>query len=175
MTNPTTVDSSTRSSTLLRALSITQPWAGAIAWLGKDVENRTWGTDYRGSLLIHASAGREPTAQRLASTLTVAYLAAGPGGESAAGRKLTAVNAAAQPTGRHLALAELVDVCRAGLTGQACKCGRWAEPGRVHWRLANVQPLTPQIPARGRLGLWTPDTATVAALAAQGVRLGDRS
>jgi len=39
----------------MQALSIRQPWAWAIIHAGKDVANRTWGTRYRGPLLIHAS------------------------------------------------------------------------------------------------------------------------
>ena len=39
----------------MKALSIRQPWAWAIIHAGKDVENRPWGTRYRGPLLIHAS------------------------------------------------------------------------------------------------------------------------
>jgi hypothetical protein len=38
----------------MMTLSIRQPWAWAI-FNGKDVENRTWATKYRGDLLIHAS------------------------------------------------------------------------------------------------------------------------
>jgi len=38
----------------LKALSLTQPMAWAI-FNGKNVENRTWRTNYRGPLLIHAS------------------------------------------------------------------------------------------------------------------------
>jgi hypothetical protein len=41
----------------MRALSIRQPWAHLIIFGGKDVENRTWKTDYRGPLLIHAAKG----------------------------------------------------------------------------------------------------------------------
>lgn len=37
------------------ALSIRQPWADAILYAGKDVENRTWPTRYRGPVLIHAA------------------------------------------------------------------------------------------------------------------------
>ncbi|HVF59232.1 MAG TPA: ASCH domain-containing protein [Thermoanaerobaculia bacterium] len=36
------------------ALSVRQPWADLIVWGIKDVENRTWRTDFRGNLLIHA-------------------------------------------------------------------------------------------------------------------------
>ena len=41
------------------ALSVRQPWAFAIAYLGKDRENRQWHAmpKYRGPLLIHASKG----------------------------------------------------------------------------------------------------------------------
>ena len=39
------------------AMSLKQPWAGAVAFLGKDVENRSrWPFKYRGPIIIHASA-----------------------------------------------------------------------------------------------------------------------
>jgi hypothetical protein len=38
----------------MKAISVKQPWAWAL-FHGKPVENRTWETDYRGELLIHAS------------------------------------------------------------------------------------------------------------------------
>ena len=43
----------------MKVLSVRQPWC----WLlfnGKDIENRTWRTSYRGPLLIHASLGKDP-------------------------------------------------------------------------------------------------------------------
>lgn len=39
---------------LTKALTIHQPWAWAILRAGKNIENRTWPTSYRGPLLIHA-------------------------------------------------------------------------------------------------------------------------
>lgn len=39
------------------ALSIRQPWCHHILFDGKDVENRSWRTDFRGLVLIHASRG----------------------------------------------------------------------------------------------------------------------
>lgn len=36
------------------ALSVRQPWADLIVDGIKDVENRTWSTDFRGRLLVHA-------------------------------------------------------------------------------------------------------------------------
>jgi len=38
-----------------RALSIAEPWAYLIAAGFKQLENRTWRTDYRGTIAIHAS------------------------------------------------------------------------------------------------------------------------
>ena len=42
----------------MKAISLWQPWAWAITHAGKDVENRTWPTRYRGPLLIHAAKRR---------------------------------------------------------------------------------------------------------------------
>lgn len=39
------------------ALSIRQPWAWAILYAGKDIENRSWSTSFRGPVCIHASKG----------------------------------------------------------------------------------------------------------------------
>ena len=41
---------------LLWALSVRQPWTNLIVWGLKDIEIRTWVTNYRGLLLIHAGA-----------------------------------------------------------------------------------------------------------------------
>ncbi|MDO8605719.1 MAG: ASCH domain-containing protein [Phaeospirillum sp.] len=37
------------------AISIRQPWCHHILFDGKDVENRSWPTKFRGLVLIHAS------------------------------------------------------------------------------------------------------------------------
>lgn len=42
----------------MKCLSIRQPWASLIVAHGKDIENRSWSTAYRGPLLIHAAATR---------------------------------------------------------------------------------------------------------------------
>lgn len=41
----------------MKALSIRQPWASLIIKAGKDIENRSWPTKFRGRILIHASKG----------------------------------------------------------------------------------------------------------------------
>lgn len=40
----------------MKALSIKQPWASLIAHGIKDIENRTWKTNFRGRIYIHVSA-----------------------------------------------------------------------------------------------------------------------
>lgn len=39
----------------MKALSVKNPWASLI-FHGKNIENRTWKTSFRGTVLIHASA-----------------------------------------------------------------------------------------------------------------------
>ena len=38
----------------MKALSIQQPWSYAILYLGKNIENRTWNTNFRGEFYIHS-------------------------------------------------------------------------------------------------------------------------
>ncbi|MEO6522225.1 MAG: ASCH domain-containing protein [Mucilaginibacter sp.] len=40
----------------MKALTIKQPWAGLIVSGAKDIENRTWKTNFRGRIYVHASA-----------------------------------------------------------------------------------------------------------------------
>ncbi len=41
----------------MKALSIRQPWAWLIVHGGKDIENRSWHTKFRGRFLVHAAKG----------------------------------------------------------------------------------------------------------------------
>lgn len=40
----------------MKAITIKQPWASLIVEGIKDIENRTWKTNFRGKVLIHAAA-----------------------------------------------------------------------------------------------------------------------
>ena len=44
----------------VKVLSVKNPYAYLIIQGGKDVENRTWTTDYRGRLYIHSSGDAMP-------------------------------------------------------------------------------------------------------------------
>lgn len=41
----------------MKAISIRQPWAWAIMYASKDIENRDWPTNFRGTIAIHAAKG----------------------------------------------------------------------------------------------------------------------
>jgi hypothetical protein len=47
---------SLKSGETYRILSVHPPWAWSILFAGKDIENRSWSTPYRGPILIHASS-----------------------------------------------------------------------------------------------------------------------
>ncbi|MGA4844719.1 hypothetical protein [Streptomyces sp. G45] len=112
----------------LRGLTIRQPWADAVAYLGKTIENRTWRTTYTGPLLIHAGLGVDKEAAKQAP-------AGLPGVRGA-------VIATARLTGCHRCDGE---------------CSRWAEPGVWHWELTDVQALTEPVRVTGARRLWVPD------------------
>src|SRR5260370_1114928 len=57
----------------MRALSVRQPWAWAIAAAGKDVENRSWKSGYRGLIAIHAAMTREDAGGLPLRSLACAY------------------------------------------------------------------------------------------------------
>lgn len=136
----------------MKALTIHQPWAAAIAHGGKRVENRAWLTYHRGLIAIHAGAsvGIRRTYDRAIRSVTVWS-----GYESIA----TVVDQAAV-RGAVVAVASLGDVCSAsrffGLSMPLqCDCGNWAQSGQRHFILTDVHPLPTPVPARGAQQLWT--------------------
>lgn len=131
----------------MRALSIIQPWASLIATGIKDIENRTWRTNYRGEFLIHASAKRLPAGW---TALTSEQYAAAtrlvnPYGKENDVKQL--------PVSAIIGKARLVD----------CVLNHpsvWAEKGVWNWVLADVQLFsTPILNVKGRLGFWEFDDA----------------
>lgn len=109
----------------VRGITLRQPWASAVADLGKDVENRTWATPYRGLLAIHAGLRVERDAVDELGIATDQRL----------------------PRGCIIAVARLSDVVDNSPS-------RWARAGHFHWLLTDVQRLADPIPLTGRLGLF---------------------
>lgn len=152
----------------MKALTIKQPWAWAIAAGGKDIENRSWATQHHGRLAIHAGSAWDG-AGAMDDRVINAVTAAGGQPPKAVRTLLTdQVVELLRDKGRFIpgaviAVARLVDVCTAQ---SSCTCGPWAVPGQCHWRLAVVRPLHTPVPCKGRLGLWDlPEAVKVAVLA----------
>lgn len=130
----------------LRALSIQHPWAAAIAYGAKTVENRTWPAPRWAIgqvIAIHASKKPDISARP-------------PAGESwPTERKmhLGAVIALAKVTGCHHSdecMMPEIALPASGRTG----CSPWAVRGQFHIELADVRPLPEPVPCKGALGLW---------------------
>lgn len=129
----------------MKALTVRQPWAWAIAAGHKDVENRTWITKYRGPLAIHAAVAWDIGGEDVCRSLLEDYgvLATG---EPYDKRELLV-------TGAVIAVVDLVDVCE----DLRCRCSGWAAIGTKHWKVRNARPLFRPVPMNGQLGLWNVD------------------
>lgn len=114
----------------MKALSIHPSWAWAIIHGGKDVENRKWKTDFRGTLLIHSTNTlKKPDLARACELAGIT------------------VNAKALARNAIVGAVELVDIVE-------CSASRWARPDWYHWVLENPRPLIPPIAAKGQLFIW---------------------
>lgn len=119
----------------MKAISIRQPWADAIIYGGKDIENRSWATSYRGPLLIHAAA-------------TVLSGAAMDEAEDFVAKRAPIFSPLSNPPyerGGIIGVVDLVDIVR--------KSDSPWFVGPIGWVLANPRPLPFQA-MKGRLGLF---------------------
>lgn len=153
----------------MKALSLWQPWASAIALGSKRIETRSWATGYRGPLLIHAA--------RTKVGLEVARPMSGIWRDVLRVPMGVSVEAAlrALPFGAVLVRCELFDCVPAGDTEAireaARRSGERYSPyehdlgnyrsGRWAWMLRNVEPLPAPVPMRARQGLFEVDLEAV--------------
>ena len=123
----------------MRALSIRQPWAFAVLFLGKDVENRRWSSRYRGPVLVHAPATVD---QRAVAAL----------------RREGFDIPVGLPTRGYLGIVQLTGCRRASLEElwQRPGANRWAE-GPWCFELRDPYPFPEPIPGQGALGLYSPE------------------
>jgi hypothetical protein len=103
---------------------------------GKDVENRSWKTNYRGRILVHASKKPDPNYRDIFNKVFFPSLTEGEWEE---------INQ--EWCGHIVGSVELVDCV------QNFK-SHWAEKGMWHWVLRDPVPLENPVPVRGSLGLW---------------------
>lgn len=122
----------------MMTLSIRQPWASLIARGIKTLEVRCWSTNYRGPVLIVAG-GRHWGKRKLRALPNPVPIEDGPRGVT-------------------LCVVDLVDVrvARSEDEGRAL-----VKPGETDfvWQFENPRPV-PQVPCRGRLGLYPADETT---------------
>ena len=155
----------------MKAITLWQPWASLIACGEKKYETRSWWTNYRGPIAIHA-AQKDP--QPIYANLPIDVQFA-----------ISAVLLKSYlfwdnvPRGTIVATAELVEcweITDVGhtmgdhsiekaahivggkgrdiiISGNEILFGDW-RPGRYAWELANVQMLPEPVPAKGKQGLW---------------------
>jgi hypothetical protein len=129
----------------IRALTLLQPWASLIAVGAKRLETRSWRTNYRGPLAIHAGKGCDAWS-RAVWRLPAVQTALGRAG---------IVEETDLPRGCVIAVCELSD-CFPILEPPAepeCSFGVYT-PGRFAWKLTHVRPLPWPILMRGLCGLW---------------------
>lgn len=138
---------------IVKVLTIKQPWAHLIIngygnrsskWY-KDIENRTWSTDYRGRLYIHA--GKSWDSRAILGLYELGLLS----GAADVSRRFEldmgdVTRRHADQFGAIIGYVDLVDVIKGSPS-------RWAEPDCCHWVLSNPAAINP-IPAKGQLGIW---------------------
>jgi hypothetical protein len=135
----------------MRALSIQQPWLGAIVLADKRTENRGWpappwiiGKD----IALHASRKPDWDAPLYAWTAARLYP---PWMAGITQARWCQDNAAV--LGAVLAVVTVAG-CHHASNASECRCDRWAAPGQYHIEIGQVRPLPNPVPCRGRLGLW---------------------
>lgn len=126
-------------------LSLTEPYATLIKNKIKKIETRSWKTNYRGKILIHASSTKISK-------------------ESKNNKKLMSlVNEKELNYGNIICSCDLIDCIE--ITDEFIKkikntneyiCGIY-EVGRYAWILDNIKVLEKEIKVKGKLGFWNYD------------------
>lgn len=126
----------------MKAITIKQPWASLIAAGLKDIENRSWKTNYRGRVLIHAAAS--PVKEGLAALNNKQLF-------DLMQRENWEKEFENLPNGAIVGSVEIVDCVQNHPS-------LWAEKGVWNWVLANqVMFPEPITGVKGKLSLWDYD------------------
>lgn len=123
----------------MKGLTLTQPWATAIANGWKMVETRSWRTHYQGTIAIHAAKGFPRDARAFASD--------------------AGFNVRTLPLSSIIATAQLIGCRRTEdvahqLDENELSYGDYT-PGRWAWFLTDIRRLSQPVPCKGALSLWT--------------------
>lgn len=129
----------------MKAITLHQPWASLIAWGEKQYETRSWDTQYRGLLAIHA--GKMPVTDAVLATIDRNYM-----------DRAMQAHFAEFPLGAVLCIVDLKFVVQTNpnlvtTIPKEIAFGNWS-PFRFAWKLELVEVFEKPIPAVGRQGFW---------------------
>lgn len=147
----------------MKALTLWQPWASAVACEQKRVETRSWKTKYRGEIAIHSAAKLPPSwlgASRHAAAFRdelADVLGARRDSDDRGGLHVDQA-VRALPFGQILCIVRLVAIeetamVRDSLSERERIFGNY-EDGRYAWLFEMVERLNEPIPAKGNRMLW---------------------
>lgn len=128
----------------IKAITLWQPYGSLIAVGSKQYETRSWATNYRGQIAIHAAKTKHPSFTDVRRVL----MKAAPNTEI--------------PYGKVVCIANLVDCIEmtpeliSQQTDLEVMCGDWNE-GRYAWKLEDVKVLEKPIEAKGFQRIWNWD------------------
>ena len=142
----------------MKALTLYEPWASLVALGAKKIETRSWPTNYRGPLAIHAGKTIRAEFMNLAWKEPF-YSALKPLHGNVGGSRSIHYN-----LGCVIAIVQLVDCQEIRLDnvplGPERHFGDYTR-GRYMWILRDVERLEIPIPARGHQRLWEWDGSKV--------------
>lgn len=125
----------------MKTLSITEPYATLIRDLDKHIETRSWKTNYRGELLIHASSTKIPKEYKADASL------------------MSIVGNRPLHFGQIVAKCKLVDCVKMdrefvrSVADKERAVGFYS-PGRYAWILDDIVVINDPAIVKGKLGLW---------------------
>lgn len=141
---------------MIKALTLTQPWATLVAIGAKRIETRSWRTAYRGSLAIHAAKGFPKWASETCNYPEFAReLGPDPlplGAVIATARLISCIPTRELQQNRVIEVDYLAGCSDFVLDDRERAFGDYS-PGRWAWLLADAVQCEP-IPAKGSLSLW---------------------
>jgi hypothetical protein len=118
----------------MKVITLRQPWAHLVVMGHKTVENRSWSTDVRGKIGIHAAKSMDREAYATARAICRRL-------------KIDLPELEALPFGALVGDVQLVDVT----TEHASP---WAEVGSLHWVLEGAHAYPVPMPCSGKLGFF---------------------
>ena len=127
----------------MKVVSIIEPWASLIKEKVKYIETRSWKTNYRGKIYIHASLKKVSKKDERINNL------------------VSLLEDKDFKYGHIIAEATLVDciymdedfISKIKNNNQEYICGEYSI-GRYAWVLEDIKELSKPIPAKGSLGIW---------------------